>query len=126
MAVYLASLLKGQQAAFPVLPAERPIRLCAARTLWPSAAAPTLGMIAVELVTNALKYGDGPIDVDLRLVGGETVLRVADAGTALPMDFEPAGSRGFGMRIVSGLLASHGGRLEVDRSRDAYVLCGER
>ena len=74
-------------------------------------------MIVVELVTNALKYGEGTVRVTLRTSAGEVVLMVEDQGQALPPDFDPAKSRGLGMRVVTGLLRKGRGSLEIDRSR---------
>ena len=69
-----------------------------------------------ELVTNALKYGKGNVTVTFRQPpGGQAVLVVEDEGPGLPADFDPARSRGLGMRLVTGLLSGHGGSLQVDR-----------
>ena len=47
---------------------------------------------------------------------GKARLIVEDEGPGVPSDFDPARSRGLGMRLVTGLLSGHGGGLEIDRS----------
>ena len=84
---------------------------------WPASDAPSVGLIVMELVTNALKYGAGRVHVTSRHVAGETVLTVEDEGNGLPSDFQPLHSTGLGMRILAGLLRGRRGRLELDRSR---------
>jgi two-component sensor histidine kinase len=71
-----------------------------------------------ELVTNALKYGEGVVTVTFRQKPGEQAsLTVEDEGNALPPDFDASKSRGLGMRIVTGLLRRENCGLLVDRSR---------
>jgi two-component sensor histidine kinase len=118
IATYLGSLLNDQQAAFASGPSPRTITLEADAAQWPSSEAPALGMIVVELVTNALKYGEGTVRVTFRTSADEAVLTVEDEGHGLPQDFDPTKSRGMGMRVVTGLLRTQGrGRLDIDRSR---------
>ncbi|MGG5823507.1 sensor histidine kinase [Falsiroseomonas sp. HW251] len=85
--------------------------------------ATTIGLVATELVTNALKYGAGEVIVRLVLSDNETKLIVEDEGAGPSADFDPRASRGLGMRLLTGLL--RGGGLEVDRkeasSRTRFV-----
>ena len=83
-AVYLRSLLEDQQAAFAALRQSRAITFDATTAWWPSADVPTLGLLTIELVTNALKHGVGCINILLRQQNGDVVLTVEDEGTALP------------------------------------------
>jgi two-component sensor histidine kinase len=113
LSVYLKNLLDEQRAAQA---GARAIVLEAPAMTWPSADAPTLGLILTELVTNALKYGSGTITVTLCRSGEDAVLSVEDEGAGMPPGFDPSASHGFGMRIVTGLLRNQGrGRLEIDR-----------
>lgn len=83
-----------------------------------------LGFIANELITNALKYGEGPISVRLdRDALKGFALSVENAGRALPKAFDPAQSKGFGMRIVRSFVATIGGELAITRGKDD---CGAR
>ncbi len=75
-----------------------------------------LGFIASELITNALKYGDGPITVRLAPDPRKgCALTVENAGPALPEGFVPAESKGLGMRIIRSFVGSIGGELCVGR-----------
>ena len=105
--VGLASTLKG-----------RTIVVVADAVSWPASEVPTLGLVLTELVTNALKYGSGTVEIEYRQAPGVNgMLTVRDQGRSLAPDFDPALSRGLGMRLVNGLLRGAGG-LEVDRSGD--------
>ena len=67
----------------------------------------SVALIIVELITNAAKYGypngiSGMIRVGiLRTVEGNILISVRDEGVGLPVEFDPAKSRGLGMRIVN-------------------------
>jgi two-component sensor histidine kinase len=80
-------------------------------------AAIPLALIVSELVTNAAKYGypkgtGGPIWVSVtRPDSGELSISVRDEGVGLPADFDPARSKGLGMRIVTALARQLGATL---------------
>lgn len=85
----------------------------------PAEAAIPLGLVAAELVTNAIKHAghDGKpatIRVALRRAGAKLLLEVIDDGPGLPDDFEPEASRGLGMRVVRSLVRQLGGSLQAD------------
>lgn len=83
-----------------------------------------LGFIANELITNALKYGDGPITVRLELDPSRGfALSVENAGRPLPKAFDPSQSKGFGMRIIRSFVATIGGELSIGRGNND---CGAR
>jgi two-component sensor histidine kinase len=117
IAAYLGSLIADQQMATACTLQGRRITVTAPSVEWPSTEAPNLGLIVLELVTNALKYGVGAITVTLDQTGRQALLTVADEGINLPSDFDPAVTRGMGMRLIAGLLRRYGGGLMVDRSR---------
>jgi two-component sensor histidine kinase len=76
-----------------------------------------LGLIANELVTNAIKHGEGRITVTLAEhpeTSGYS-LSVANEGPALPEDFDPGACEGLGMTLISRLTAQIGGELRIDR-----------
>lgn len=78
----------------------------------PTTKAIPLGFIASELITNAIKYGSGRIIVRLAVVpamGFE--LSVSNDGPSLPQGFDPARSKGLGMKIIQSLVQKIGGKL---------------
>jgi len=74
------------------------------------------GLVANELITNALKYahpettGDA-VRVDLWAEGSELVLGVDDHGPGLPPGLDPVTSQTMGFLLVNSLAAQLGGRL---------------
>lgn len=75
-----------------------------------------LGLIANELITNAIKHGGGrPLEVVLSLkrVADQLLFTVSDTGPGLPPDFSLTATRSLGMRIVTTLSRQIGGALEV-------------
>lgn len=70
-----------------------------------------LGLIANELVTNAVKHrGDDPAEVAvaLRRDGPALVLTVTDQGPGLPPGFDLKRSKSLGLRIINGLAGQIG------------------
>lgn len=77
-----------------------------------------LGLITVELVTNAVKHARHPsgrsaIRVACRCDDGHFLLSVADDGPGLPDGFDPEAKAGLGMRLVRSLVRQLGGSLEA-------------
>ena len=113
---YLDGLIDDLRDALASAVDGRALRLSCDAVRWPAVDVPTLGLVATELVTNALKYGRGEVRVTFRQPpGGQPVLSVEDEGSGLPPGFDPGAGRGLGMRIVTGLLRGPGAGLEVDR-----------
>jgi two-component sensor histidine kinase len=82
----------------------------------PAATAIPLGFIVNELVTNAVKYGRGSIRVRLDAEpGGGHVLAVSNRGPAMPEGYDPASSKGLGMKIVQSFARKIGGKLIFTR-----------
>lgn len=74
-----------------------------------------LGFIAAELITNAIKYGHGPITVSLGPDPHKGLaLSVENAGPALPVGFDPAQSKGSGMRIIRSFVGAIRGQLCIE------------
>ena len=113
---YLAALLADQKNGLAATAGERDIRLEAEPVPWPTSDAARIGLVMVELVTNALKHGSGTIRVGLRRQEGGAILTVEDDGRGLPADYEPARGKGFGMRVVTGLMQARRGRIVRDRA----------
>lgn len=76
-----------------------------------------IGIIVNELVMNAVKYaypdGAGPIHVELKLLGDDVLLTIADDGVGLNGKSDPR-STGMGQRIVSAMAS----KLEAEVERD--------
>lgn len=126
MAAYLEMMVADLNAGMGATLEGRPIRLDAQSIRWPSADATIVGLVLSELVTNALKYGSGAVDVRLRadaVNSGDAVLTVMDEGVSLPKDFDPTTTNGMGMRLMCRLLRDRGGRLEIDPSSVSTRFC---
>lgn len=78
-----------------------------------------LGLVVVELVTNALKHGDpvtnGPVRVEVAQGDGSLSVAVSDRGHGLPADFDIKRAKGLGMQIVSLLVKQLRATLSLDR-----------
>jgi two-component sensor histidine kinase len=115
---YLHSLCTDV-AAFS-LPAESQaaIQLHSARAQVRAEQAIWLGLIVVELVTNAVKYGSpslqSPIMVDVSPDEKELRIVVSDGGAGLPPGFDLKASKGLGMQVVLLLVRQLHATLEVD------------
>ena len=79
-----------------------------------------VGAIVAELVTNAVKYAHpagapGRIDVRCRATReGLLDISVADDGVGLPEGFDPAASRGLGMRVIRSLARQLDAEVDFD------------
>jgi two-component sensor histidine kinase len=91
---------------------DKAIRVEGTEAMLPAATAIPLGFIVNELVTNAVKYGKGNIRVRLNDgPGGSHALSVSNAGPAMPEGYDPASSKGLGMKIVQSFAQKIGGKL---------------
>lgn len=80
------------------------------------------GLVANELVTNALKHAfpggrSGTVRVELRRAGAFVRLSVQDDGVGMPAAFIPEDSPSLGLQLVASLTEQMGAALEVDRTR---------
>lgn len=99
-----------------MLSAERVIVVDGVELDLPTVAAIPLGFIVNELITNAAKYGKGPIAVSLwRSPKKGYALSVSNDGQMLPEAFDPAACKGMGMKIVRSFIGQIGGELRIDR-----------
>jgi len=83
-----------------------------------------LGFIVNELITNSAKYAKSNIIV--RLETNPTLghsLSVVDDGPGLPAGFEPAESKGLGMKIISSLVKQIGGKLKIVPGENGCGVC---
>jgi two-component system, sensor histidine kinase PdtaS len=76
----------------------------------------SLAFIVNELVTNAAKYGKGRITVSLEANSGRGfTISVSNDGPGLPEGFDPAATKGLGLRLIRSLVARIGGELLIGR-----------
>ena len=111
---YLDSLVADIETSLRALLGDRRITFAADKAIWTANDVPALGLVLTELVTNAVRYGAGDVAVSFRQPEGEQgVITVTDQGGQLPEDFDPAASKGLGMKLVTNLLRERsGGALE--------------
>lgn len=103
LASYLRGLLADVGRSLCPADGSRPILIEVAQVwLLPQQATP-VGLIAVELVTNALKYGLGTTSVKVSQADGMATVMVTDEGPGFPDDFSPSTSRHLGMRLIMAL-----------------------
>ena len=77
-----------------------------------------LGLIAAELLMNALKHakseqGRSHMTMGFRRDGGDLELVIADDGPGFPEGFDPAQSKGLGMRLILSLVKQLEGTFEA-------------
>jgi two-component sensor histidine kinase len=78
-----------------------------------------LGLIVVELVTNALKYAHpagvrGQIAIRCHRGADAVVVDVSDDGVGFPEGFDPAGDSSSGLRLIRSLAQQIGGHVTFD------------
>jgi len=113
---YLSDLAEDIRRSMASTCPERVLTVTADAVTWSAADVSTLGLVMTELVTNALKHGQGEVKVTFtHPPDAQGILVVEDEGRNLPPDFDPRASRGLGMRLVRGLVVERGGSLTVDR-----------
>jgi two-component sensor histidine kinase len=78
----------------------------------PASKAVPLAFIVSELLTNAVKHGDGQIKVWLERDSDKGyLLSVSNNGPRLPDNFDPAACKGLGMRIIQSFVRKIGGEM---------------
>ena len=82
----------------------------------PTVTAIPLGFIASELITNSIKYAKGRIAVRLQRTPKECVLSISDDGPGLPQDFNPAATKGLGMKLIAALMVQIGGVSDIGKA----------
>lgn len=108
---YLTALLGDLGRAL----ADRKIVLEADDFVLPSERMAPLGLVISELITNALKYGKGDIEVGVKHAGDHALLTVRDEGDGFPDNYPKPTGTGLGMRLVKSYSGYGGAAVEVDR-----------
>jgi len=88
-----------------------------ASALLPTDFVSKIGLMATELVINALKHGCAgdacSVVVGAEISEGRLVLSVTDGGPGLPGGFDINRTEGLGMRVVLSIASSLGGSVEA-------------
>jgi PAS domain S-box-containing protein len=118
LSLYLRSVVEALGASYGAAEKGIAISFDVDRMLSTSKKAEALGLMAVELITDAFKHGfpggrRGHIGFSLKRTAEGAVMEVADDGVGLPPGFSVADSRGFGMGIVEVLASQVDGRFEI-------------
>jgi two-component sensor histidine kinase len=114
---YLHALVADMREMAPGADEGRPLSLDCTGFSLPADDITPLGLITSELVTNALKYGRGGVEVEVRQHADGLEIVVSDEGDGFPEDFDPAASAGLGMRLISALAKHPSGQaIRIDRS----------
>lgn len=92
--------------------AGRTVAVTGADIILPSSLGIPLGFIVNELITNCVKYTTGNITVQIESSVTGHLLSVSDDGPGLPAAFDPARSKGLGMKIIQALVKQIGGTLQ--------------
>ncbi len=83
-----------------------------------------VALILNELLTNAMKYGQGgaapegqaDVGVEMRRLANDRVeIAVTNYGPELPEDFDPLRAQGLGLKLIQSLVRQLRGTLELDR-----------
>lgn len=116
-AVYLAGLVDDLRRSMSDAAAGRTVELDvpAPPLRLPADRLTPLGLIAAELVTNALKYGRGRVRLTVCPLPSGIEVACEDEGPGLPDEFDPRRSRGLGMRLIA-VLAKGAEPVRVDRA----------
>jgi PAS domain S-box-containing protein len=107
------------------------IRVEAQSDAMPIDEAMPFGLVATELLTNAVKYAYPPDEMGDILVSytrtdAERRLEVRDFGAGLPPEIDPAASASLGFTLVRSLVEQIGGRLSIAEARPNARLPGLR
>jgi two-component sensor histidine kinase len=80
-----------------------------------------------KLITNSAKYAKGDMAVRIEKSATGHLLSVSDDGAGLPAAYDPARSKGLGMKIIQTLVKQIGGALQFapgDGGRGTRVTVG--
>ncbi|MGE8399234.1 MAG: sensor histidine kinase, partial [Burkholderiales bacterium] len=110
---YLAALLGDLGKAL----AERRILLNADTFVLPAERMAPLGLVISELITNALKYGKGTVEVSVSGQGDHALITVTDEGDGFPESYPKPTGTGLGMRLVKSYSGYGNQAITVDRAQ---------
>ncbi|ESW39062.1 MULTISPECIES: sensor histidine kinase [Pseudomonas] len=97
--------------------ADRTIVLDADAFVLPPERMAPLGLVISELITNALKYGKGTIEVVVREKDDHALITVSDEGEGFPENYPKASGTGLGMRLVKSYSGYGSTAITIDRAQ---------
>ena len=83
--------------------AGREIKVNFADVRLPARQGSSLALVVNELISNALKYGEGPVEVSLKIKGTKAILAVRDRGPGFPEGFTAHKAANTGLELIDGL-----------------------
>jgi two-component sensor histidine kinase len=90
--------------------------------------AATIGMILVELLSNAIKYtfpySDGTINIELKKVNSQIVLIVEDDGIGLQNDFNITESKSLGLHLVNLMVSQLNSKIKFIPGNGTKIIVG--
>lgn len=95
--------------------ADRDIVLQTDDFLLPPERMAPLGLVLSELVTNALKYGKGTVEVSVKHAGDHARLTVKDEGQGFPDTYPKPTGTGLGMRLVKSYSGYGSSAVSIER-----------
>lgn len=79
-----------------------------------------LGLIVNELISNSLKYafpdGEGEINLTIKSIGNDKVLKVSDNGVGIPEDIDFKNADTLGFQLINNLTKQIDGEIHLDQS----------
>ena len=118
---YLAGLMGDITASLAPNEASRPITLDIDPMQLPSEHITPVGLIVVEMVTNALKYGAGAIGIQVRRAPDGVEIGVTDHGEGFPPAYKAGAGPSLGMRLI-GALARRRDAISISRNAGATTV----
>jgi len=123
---YLKGLVAAVQDGLAELAEGRSVALDAGSgCVWPAKRAELLGIVMTELLTNALQYGRGAVQVRFFDIAASARLEVNNHDVLPPSAMPAVQARGTGLRIAAALLREHGGALTVHHTGQAEQAVAE-
>jgi PAS domain S-box-containing protein len=101
--ISLAALLQELLPMLQNTVGQRPLRFDLEEVWLPSKQGTALAILVNELVSNAVKHGQGAIDLTLTTQEREATLAVCDDGPGFPEGFEPGSAAHIGLELVETL-----------------------